>query len=184
MIQLVVITGPMRSGKTTMLGRIMSGPRVTGNRVALLRPAVDRRASRQIEFVKPRFIIDTILKHPDTKGTASQLATTPYIAIDEGQFMAEWSLDFIVRLGAATRLKHPVVFWSGLTLKADGTEWPGVPELLARANQVIRLHGTCEKCGAPGTMTGYDGTLPPDGIRPGDSGYHCLCKKCWTESRR
>lgn len=182
MIYLTFITGPMFSGKTTALAKLLRAAQARGTRITLLRPAVDTRINRSIDFIRP------VMQISRTTGTharraAAQLSTTPVIGIDEVQFLASWTVNFLSALEKETRLQDVQVCAAGLDLKADGTPWPSMAALAERANLHIRRTATCARCGAPATLTLSQSQLPKDGIQVGDDGYEPVCQACWEKAQ-
>ena len=136
--RLEVITGPMFSGKTEELIDRLRVAQGMGRMVRVYKPKIDGRYSN-----------DAIVSHKGTRFDAVAIPTPDFqsrhevIGIDEVQFFGEPVIDAIMLLvKRGTR-----VITSGLDLTFKGEPFEPMPQLLALADNVRKLHARCAKCG-------------------------------------
>jgi thymidine kinase len=189
--RLEVITGPMFSGKTEELIRRVMRAKQKGQKVLVFKPQIDTRYSRSEVIshgglcVEARIIetlpVETLLEVWDP-------STRPdVIAIDEAQFFGlgvPHAVNTYAHLGVR-------VICSGLDLTYQGLPFPPMPELLAYADEVVKLRSVCARCFEDATRTyRLEPTSPeelPEGVAPltpilvgGAEAYEPRCLPCYT----
>ena len=145
---LSVICGPMFSGKSRELIRLMHIAEIAGQRTAIFKPRVDTRYShRDIAshdgIRRDAHCVDTaqeILSH-----LLRQKEIPEVVAIDEGQFFDRGLT--AVCLWLAERGRRVVV--DGLDRNFRGEPFGVMPELLACADEVSKLRAVCMRCKDP-----------------------------------
>lgn len=158
---LTVIVGPMFSGKTTELLRLLNRYRLAGYRAVLLKPSIDTRYSEREVVSHDGLKMESITVNPSYEGLISALETlrdADTIGIDEFQFFENDHriIDLILELSLERK-----VFVAALNLDFRGEPWEIVKELLPRADEIISLQAVCtyidpktgKRCGAPATRT-------------------------------
>ena len=145
---LVVLTGPMFSGKSSRLITRVRLAEIEGFKVRAFKPVTDTRNtdswihSHNNEKIPAEFI--------ERDGTG--LPTTPgveLLAIDEAQFLLDSAVPRILDLvRQGTR-----IIAAGLDLDAFGRPFGNLPMLMAFANEVVKLTGKCAKCPSPSTRS-------------------------------
>ncbi|MEM6327824.1 MAG: thymidine kinase [Bacteroidota bacterium] len=143
-----VVCGSMFSGKTEELLRRLKRARIARQRVALFKPAIDVRFAES--FGEEAVVSHDANTMPSTPvHTADQillLATdADVIGIDEAQFLGPELVDVCTRLA---RDGHRVIC-AGLDQDFLGRPFEPVPQLMAVAEHVTKLHAICVVCGAP-----------------------------------
>ncbi len=139
-----VICGSMFSGKTEELIRRMRRAKIAKQSVEIFKPALDTRFSEeQVVSHDERAI-------PSTPVTAaSQIvllaSDADVIGIDEAQFFGLELLDVCQQL--AQDGKRVII--AGLDQDYLGRPFEPVPQLMAIAEFVTKLHAICVVCGAP-----------------------------------
>jgi thymidine kinase len=139
-----VICGSMFSGKTEELIRRLKRARIARQSVEIFKPAVDTRFSRADVVSHDANAIPSA-----SVAAASQiilLATdADVVGIDEGQFFDD-DLVAVCRELAASGKR---VIVAGLDQDYMGRPFEPMPQLMATAEFVTKLHAICVVCGAP-----------------------------------
>ena len=177
---LVVVCGPMFSGKSEELIRRLRRAEIAGRRALVVKPALD-----------DRYEVGHVVSHAGAKMravAAESSADVPRLAagydavgIDEVQFFDAAIVEAIETLvERGTR-----VVAAGLAQDFRGLPFGAMPTLLCVAEFVDKLEAVCHRCGGPATMTQrlVDGTPAPFGgatIQVGalDS-YEARCRACF-----
>lgn len=141
---LVVICGPMFAGKTTELQRRIEAARAAGGRVLVVKPARDNR-----------YADDAIVTHTGARVPARAVAALSeivetdarFVAIDEIHFFASEAVAPI----AALRARGVAVAVAGCDIDHFGGVFTPFDALIPAATEVVRITGTCHRCGAPST---------------------------------
>ena len=141
---LEVICGSMFSGKTEELIRRMRRARIARQRVEIFKPAIDTRYSD-----------DEVVSHDENAilstpvHTAAQIlllvGEADVVGIDEGHFFDLSLLDVCQQLARAGKR----VIVAGLDQDYLGQPFEPMPQLMAVAEAVTKLHAICVVCGAP-----------------------------------
>ena len=139
-----VVCGSMFSGKTEELIRRMRRARIARQRVEIFKPALDARFSAVDVVSHDENAI------PSTPvATADQIlllaADATVVGIDEAQF---FSLDLVPVCQHLARQGKRVIV-AGLDQDYLGQPFEPMPQLMAVAEFVTKLHAVCVVCGAP-----------------------------------
>ncbi len=144
-----VICGSMFSGKTEELIRRVRRATIARQTVQVFKPAIDSRYTLQrvtshngqdfeaIPVSEARAIFDLL-----------QPGTT-VVAIDEAQFFDAAIISVVDQLAA----RGIRVILAGLDTDFRGEPFGAMPDLLCRADDVIKLHAICMVCGEEATRT-------------------------------
>ena len=139
-----VICGSMFSGKTEELIRRLRRARIARQHVQIFKPALDVRYSPADVVSHDENALASTPVH-----TAEQillLATdADVVAIDEAQFFGTELVDVCQRLARSGKR----VLVAGLDQDYLGRPFEPVPQLMAVAEHVTKLHAVCMVCGAP-----------------------------------
>ena len=137
-----VVCGGMFSGKTEELIRRARRAHIAGQRVVLVKPAIDKRYS-ETEIVShnentlPGLVVDT----------ADQMllltSDADVVCIDEAQFFDER----IVEVANDLANQQKRVILAGLDMDYEGRPFGPMPQLLAVAEYVTKLHAICSESG-------------------------------------
>lgn len=138
-----VVCGGMFSGKTEELIRRAKRAHIAGQKVIVVKPALDKRYSE-----------DEVVSHNDTAlpsilvDTADQIillaGNARVICVDEAQFFDDRIVDVVNTL--ADDGKRVIV--AGLDMDYLGKPFGPMPYLLAVAEYVTKLHAVCSESGA------------------------------------
>jgi thymidine kinase len=176
-----VICGPMFAGKTTLLIQRIGALRGQGATVQVLRPSRDTRS-----------MPGAIQTHGGAHESAieveagSQIVAAAgeagVVVIDEIHFFGESAVEPCRLLVASGR----AVIVAGVDIDHFGKSFAPFPQLLAIANRVERLAGTCARCGAPSTHTQRLIPSPDRIVAGGEESYEARCAACFepTQSGR
>lgn len=143
-----VITGPMFSGKSEELIRRLKRAQIAKRKVACFKPEIDLRYSKTSISSHSAQTIEavTVANIAALKATLfPQLDEVEVIGIDEAQFLGEGLVEFSVEL---VHLGKRVII-AGLDTTFSGKPFAPIPDLLAIADEVIKLSAVCMSCGAP-----------------------------------
>lgn len=169
-----VIAGPMFSGKSEELIRRLRRAAIARLRLQVFKPAVDTRYSES-EIVShsqwriPSQLVDraeVILDRLDPR--------TEVVGIDEAQFFDQ-ELPRVCR-HIADLGKRVVV--AGLDMDFRGVPFGPMPELLAIAEQVLKVTAICARCGASAAYT-QRLVESAERVVVGAAGvYEARCRRC------
>jgi thymidine kinase len=137
-----VVCGGMFSGKTEELIRRAKRAHIAGQKVVIVKPAIDNRYSdtdivSHNESALPGIQVDT----------ADQIilltSSAKVVCIDEAQFFDERIIDVANTL--ANDGKRVII--AGLDMDYEGRPFEPMPQLLAIAEYVTKLHAICAESG-------------------------------------
>lgn len=162
----------MFSGKTEELLRLLKRAEYAKINYLLIKPATDTRGERNSitshsKRSKDCVVVQTAVEIEDL---ASHF---DYIAIDEAQFFDVALVSVVENL--AKKGKRVVI--SGLDMDYLGKPFGPMPELMAIADEVVKLHAICTECGAQAQfskrITANNGTV----LIGAKESYTALCRK-------
>lgn len=140
-----MLTGPMFSGKTeALIKHVLAADKYMMAKA--FKPTLDTRFKDSYIHSHGGSKIKSYPLDPEAMDLPLNVGL---IAIDEAQFL---SLDAIPRIMEALRRGQNVVL-SGLDLDAFGRPFGPMPWLMAFANDVRKLSGTCAQCSLPSTRS-------------------------------
>lgn len=170
-----VIAGSMFSGKTEELMRLIKRAQIARKPVQVFKPKIDDRYSKdQIASHNKSFVPATVIQK------AAEIyqhlsPQTEVVGIDEGQFFDEELIDVCNDL--ADRGHRVIV--AGLDTNYRGEPFYPMPELMAIAESVNKLHAVCVVCGASALRT-QRLTSSKEEVLVGDSAsYEPRCRGCY-----
>ncbi|HEY4155563.1 MAG TPA: thymidine kinase [Puia sp.] len=137
-----VICGSMFSGKTEELIRRLRRARIANLRVAVFKPAVDKRYHEE-NIVSHDETSLLSLPVPDSSFILQQAGSVEVVGIDEAQFFDEQ----IPAVCESLALQGIRVIIAGLDMDYTGRPFGQMPELLAKAEYITKLHAICMQCG-------------------------------------
>jgi thymidine kinase len=144
-----VITGSMFSGKTDELIRRLRRARIARQCVQVFKPAVD-----------VRYALEKVTSHAGSEFEATPVPgaadilprvqpDTTVVALDEAQFFEREVLQHCQALAA----RGVRVIVAGLDQDFRGEPFGPMPELMALAEKVDKLHAICAVCGGEASRT-------------------------------
>lgn len=137
-----VITGSMFSGKTEELIRRLRRSQFAGLRVEIFKPSIDKRYS-EIRIVShdDKSIISTPVDNPSAILLLSD--NVDVVGIDEAQFFDKSIVEVCNRL-ANDGIR---IIIAGLDMDFAGNPFGPMPDLLAIAEHITKVHAICMRCG-------------------------------------
>ncbi|MBR5076772.1 MAG: thymidine kinase [Bacteroidales bacterium] len=173
-----VVCGSMFSGKTEELIRRLKRAQFANQVIAIFKPAVDNRYS-DVEVVSHDF--HKITSYP-IADPAEMLKIGPdveVVGIDEAQFFDASLVDVCQQL--ANRGVRVIV--AGLDTDYLGKPFGPMPQLMAVAEDVQKVHAICVKCG---NLANHSHRLSKsrDLVVLGEKDiYEPLCRDCYNKAR-
>ncbi len=144
-----VICGSMFSGKTEELIRRLRRAEIARQKVQVFKPALDNRYAE--EKVVSHNGVGLAAKPVDSAASILQSVDpdTTVVGIDEAQFFDE-GLPAVVNELAGRGVR---VVLAGLDMDFRGEPFGSMPVLMARAEEVTKLHAICVVCGEEASRT-------------------------------
>jgi thymidine kinase len=172
-----VICGSMFSGKTEELIRRLKRAYIARQRVEIFKPTFDTRyhveniVSHNNNFIKSI----PVRKSTDILELSQQCEV---IGIDEAQFFDAQLIEVVSQL--ANSGKRVIV--AGLDMDYTGKPFGPMPELLAMAEYITKVHAICVKCGDVANFS-YRLTQESETFLLGEGQtYEARCRKCFIEN--
>ncbi len=170
-----LICGSMFSGKTEELIRRLNRANIAKLNVAIFKPAIDTRYHEQ-NIVSHN--ASTILSVPvQTAGQIlQQAADCDVIGIDEAQF---FDADIVAVCNQLANQGQRVIV-AGLDMDFSGKPFGCIPQLMALAEYVTKVHAICVVCG---DIAHYSYRLVPSQERVllGETdSYEARCRRCFN----
>lgn len=173
-----IICGSMFSGKTEELIRRLRRARIARQRVAVFKPALDTRfSSRAVVSHDDNSFHSTLVSR-----ASDLLASTrdvDVVGIDEAQFFDAELVGVCEEMARA----GVRVIVAGLDQDYLGRPFEPVPQLMAVAEYVTKLHAVCVACGGPASHS--QRVVPGDErmMLGGAEQYEPRCRQCFEPSR-
>lgn len=146
--RLEVITGPMFSGKSEELIRRLRRAQIARRRVLCFKPDLDVRFHRTAiaSHGSQTLNANTVANVGELReALLPVIAEIEVIGIDDAQFFDS----SLVRLALELTHLGKQAIVAGLDTTFAGEPFPPMPELLAIADEVVKLSAVCTQCGAP-----------------------------------
>ena len=171
-----VICGSMFSGKTEELIRRLKRAKIANLKVEIFKPSVDVRFDKtSVVSHDANFIHSTPVGDPQT--ILRLAANVDIIGIDEAQFFD----DRIINVCETLALRGTRVIVAGLDMDYKGNPFGPMPQLLAIADFITKLHAICVKCGNLANMS-YRKSASQEQVLLGEQDiYEPRCRKCYYE---
>ena len=171
-----VICGSMFSGKTEELIRRLKRAKIANLKVKIFKPSIDTRFDETAVISHDsNFIHSTPVDHSEAVLTLAQGADI--VGIDEAQFFDNGIINVCEKLA----LQGIRVIVAGLDMDYKGMPFGPMPQLLAVADFITKLHAICVKCGNLATMS-YRKADDNNQVFLGERDeYEPRCRKCYYE---
>lgn len=171
-----VICGSMFSGKTEELIRRIKRVKIARLQFEIYKPAIDTRYDE-----------DDVVSHDASAVNATPIENSQNIllltqfpdvvAIDEAQFFDEEIISVCQKLA----FKGVRVIIAGLDMDFKGQPFGPMPQLMAIADEVNKLHAICVKCGRIASLS-YRKSADENKVLLGETDvYEPRCRQCYQE---
>lgn len=169
-----VICGSMFSGKTEELIRRLKRARIANLRVEIFKPKIDNRYHEQdIVSHDENTIPSTPIDHSQT--ILLMASEVDVVGIDEAQFFDDQLPDVCEQLA----LKGIRVIVAGLDMDYLQQPFGQIPNLLAKADYITKLHAICVCCGAIANYS-FRKTVHEGQVVVGEKDiYEPRCRTCY-----
>ncbi len=173
-----VICGSMFSGKTEELIRRMRRAQFANQKIRIYKPSVDVRYSED-KVVSHDFHSIESKPISDSAAMLESLSDgIQVVGVDEAQFFDEKIVEVCSKL-ADNGIR---VIIAGLDMDFLGKPFGPMPALMAIAEDVLKVHAICVKCGSPAAHShrlSKDSSLVVLGEK---DVYEPLCRHCYNEA--
>jgi thymidine kinase len=173
-----VITGPMFSGKSEELIRRLKRAQIARRRVLCFKPDLDVRyhktaiASHSLQTLDAVTVADVEALKAVLFPVIDEVEV---VGVDESQFFDESLVPLALEL--VHRAKR--VLFAGLDTTFAGEPFPPVPNLMAIADEVVKLSAVCMQCGAPAIHTQRLGSSQSLVLVGAAGFYEARCRACF-----
>lgn len=174
--KIVLVYGPMKSGKSATLIDIYNSFIKQGVNVECFKPTID---TRDVGFIKSRAYDFTVPCKMLYNMMDCIKSSANIIMIDEFQFIQSQTMFDIVN---HFKKSDKTLYVFGLDKIANGDEWPAYSIIKNLVDKKIKLTATCELCGDVAEYTKIEnGTgeaiqVEGDGV---SVKYFPVCRKCF-----
>jgi thymidine kinase len=172
-----VITGGMFSGKSEELVRRMTRAVIARQRVQVFKPVADTRGPEELLVTRDKRELEATAVKDSADLKARLHLGVQVVGIDEAQFF-DTGLGRLVNELADAGMR---VIVAGLDQDFRRKPFGPMPEILATAEYVDKVHAICVRCGGPAH---YSQRIAGGGeqVQVGDSeSYEARCRRCYDE---
>ncbi|SHL03818.1 thymidine kinase [Pseudonocardia thermophila] len=177
--------GAMNSGKSTALIQVAHNYEERGQRVFVVKPAVDTKSPTVLSRINVEREVDLVVDEHTALRDAVLATPGPRIdcvLVDEAQFLTPAQVEDLFRL--AVQHHVPVIAY-GLRSDFRTRGFPGSIRLMELAHSIEELKTIC-RCGRKATLNArtVDGEFTRSGDQvaiDGDVGYESMCGTCYLQ---
>jgi thymidine kinase len=173
--RLIVICGPMFSGKTTELIRRARQARADGETVAVFTPRTDTRSGDGRVRSHDRDHLEAIALD-DPKRIHGAARESTFIVVDEAHFFGGCLAAEVLALVS----RGLTVVVAGLERDHRGRPFDPLPALLCEADEVIKRTTPCARCGAPAIHSQRLIASSERIVVGGAESYEPRCRSCFV----
>jgi thymidine kinase len=174
-----VICGSMFSGKTEELIRRLKRAEIAQQKIQIFKPQIDTRYDAlKIVSHEGREITSIPVQNSQSIQLLVDIENTDVVGIDEGQFFDSNLVEVATYLA-----NHGIrVIIAGLDMDYKGNPFGVMPQLLAVAEYVTKVHAICVKCGNLAYVS-HRITPSENLILLGEKdSYIPLCRQCFNNT--
>lgn len=172
-----VICGSMFSGKTEELIRRLKRARIARQRVEIYKPAIDTRYSDNDVVSHDANSIPSTPVESD-RSILLMASDAQVVGIDEAQFFDEAIVEVCNEL--ANSGKRVIV--AGLDMDFKGIPFGPMPQLMAIAEDVTKVHAICVKCGNLAHVSHRIVKAEQRVLLGEQHEYEPLCRQCYNKA--
>ena len=170
------ICGSMFSGKTEELIRRLRRAEIAGQRVAVFKPSTDRRYHpADVVSHDRRAYPGQPVAHARALLAAVEDAEADVVGVDEAQFFDAALPQVCEQL--AERGKRVIV--AGLDMDFRGKPFGPIPDLLAVAEYITKVHAICAQCGTLATHSYRTAAETETVLLGSEAEYEARCRHCF-----
>jgi thymidine kinase len=173
-----VITGPMFSGKSEELIRRLKRAQIAKRRVASFKPDLDVRYHRNAiaSHSAQSLEASTVANVEELKAVLMPMIDViEVVGIDEAQF---FDTSLVSLANELVRMGRRVIL-AGLDTTFTGEPFAPIPDLMAIADEVVKLSAVCMQCGAPAIHTQRLGSSQSLVLVGAAGLYEARCRACF-----
>jgi thymidine kinase len=170
-----VITGSMFSGKTEELIRRVKRALFARQRVQAFKPRIDDRYDASRIVSHGAVSVEAIAVSTSAALEERVEEETDVVAIDEAQFFDRGIVDVCERLAN----RGVRVLAAGLDQDYLGRPFAPMPDLMAIAEEVIKVHAVCTVCGATASRSQRLINEATTVLVGGAESYEARCRTCF-----
>lgn len=169
-----VVCGSMFSGKTEELIRRLKRAKIANQKVEIFKPAVDKRYDdAKVVSHDANFILSTPIAHSSKLLDLTDGVNV--VGIDEAQFFDMDLTENCQKLA----LRGIRIIIAGLDMDFKGRPFGPIPNLLAVAEYITKVHAICQHCGNLATHS-YRLTADESTVVLGEKDrYEARCRTCY-----
>lgn len=172
-----VVCGSMFSGKTEELIRRLNRARIAKQKVEIFKPAVDTRYDEEDVVSHDS---NTVSSTPVQNATQILFYAEDFevVGIDEAQFFGNELVSVCNELAA----KGKRVIVAGLDMDYLGKPFGPIPQLMATAEYVTKVHAICMRCGS---LASYSHRIVKNDklvVLGETNAYEPLCRSCFQDA--
>ncbi len=169
-----VICGSMFSGKTEELIRRLKRAKIANQKVEIFKPKVDTRyAEKEVVSHDSNSILSIPVDH--SKKILNLADGVSVVGIDEAQFFDEGLPEVCQQLA----LRGLRVIVAGLDMDFRGKPFGPIPNLLAVAEYITKVHAICQHCGNLATHSYRLSDEESTVVLGEQDRYEARCRTCY-----
>jgi thymidine kinase len=171
-----IVCGSMFSGKTEELLRRVKRAQIAGQNIAIFKPEIDTRYS-DIEVVSHDANNISAISVSNPEEILKMASLAKVVAIDEVQFFDQRVIDVCNKLASSGKR----VIVAGLDMDYLGKPFEPMPQLLAVAEYITKVHAICMSCGQLASFS-HRISLDEEQVVLGEKDkYEPLCRVCFDK---
>ena len=171
-----LIVGPMFSGKTEELIRRLKRAQIAGQKTLIFKPKLDDRYHEShVVSHDENFLVSKAIEGPQE--ILSMVKEEKVVGIDEIQFFSKEIMEVIRDLSKQGKR----VLAAGLDKDYMGKPFQPVPDLMAEADYLTKLHAICVRCGAPASFSYRKSPVKEKLLLGEKEDYEARCRSCFFE---
>ena len=172
-----VICGSMFSGKTEELIRRLKRVMIANQSVKIFKPEIDTRYDeKKIVSHDENFILSISIKN--SVDMLSMVDDVRVVGIDEAQFFDDRIIEVVKKM-AEGGIR---VIIAGLDMDYLGVPFGSMPQLIADAEYVTKVHAICMKCGSIANYSHRTVNLEAQILLGAKHNYEPLCRNCFADA--
>jgi thymidine kinase len=190
-MSITTIIGPMFSGKTSELIRLVDRQRISGKRCLIIKNCIDNRFDSMLNYDDKKFVAThseyhynkcdiCYYKNFTDKMADSLLESYDVIGIEEG-FLFTGLISFCNKLAD----NGVIVIISTLDTNFRQEIFNQIADILARSEYIIKLTAVCMRCGSNDGIYTIRTIESTDEILIGGSDvYQSICRSCFVKAKK